>query len=203
LPIAAWVASDAAGIRMGRVPDDERRRAAAELGLLFAFAIACEGLGSLYFHGSLTSWGAVLDSVGISAIGGVVLLSALLRGGVVKRRGVRWGLPGVVAAALAYRLFVLPVMAPFFLLLLVGIALGERRAIRSKAGVSTGPWFSRALAVFGLGVVVLLLSALPGFPLCRGDFVQAHALWHLLSAGASWCCWMHARSELILEGQPF
>jgi len=212
-PFAVQVAADAAGVRTDRSLDEPRRRAGAEVGLLFAIAIAIEGMGSLYFHGSLTNWGAVLDAVGIAAIGGVVLLAALLRGGVVGIRGVRWGLPAVVAGALVYRLFLVPVMAPLFLVLVLAIVLAERRAQRAEAGrraeaprsrgadrwPARGPWFARGMWLFGIGAAVLVLSALPGFPLCGGGLVQGHALWHLLAAGASWACWRHARWALVPE----
>jgi hypothetical protein len=194
-PVALLIAVDAARLRTSDGPDTASRRRAGALGVLYALAVVMEGIGSLYFHGSLTTWGAVLDAAGIVTIGSLVLLVTLLRGSVLDLRGVLRGWPVILAMGLFYRMFV-PVMAPLFLVLLVGIVLAERHARRAASTPAERAWFTRMMALFGVGVVALVLSALPGFPLCSGRLVQGHALWHLLCALASGACWMHARAAV-------
>jgi hypothetical protein len=190
-PVALVVAADAAELRR------ESRRGAAAVGVLYAIAVALEGIGSLYFHGSLTTWGAVLDATGMAAVMSLVLLVTLFRGGVVAFRGVLAGWPILVALSLGYRAFV-PVMAPLFLLLLIGIMLCEWHARQvATASPELRRWFARTLALFGAGVVAWVLSVRPGFPLCTGRLTQGHALWHLLTALAAGGCWRIARSALV------
>jgi hypothetical protein len=187
------IAADAAKLR-----DTELRRSAGGIGVLYAIAIAFEGLGSLFFHGSLTTWGAVLDAAGIAAIQGLVLLVTLLRAGVVGYRGVLVGWPLLVLVGLCYRALV-PVMAPLSLLFTIGIFIGERRARRVAAPtLELRRWFAGTVAMFVAGAIVLALSALPGFPLCSGRLVQGHAVWHLIAALASGGCWRIARAGLVM-----
>jgi hypothetical protein len=191
-PVALATAADAAKLR-----DTALRRSAGGIGVLYAIAIAFEGLGSLFFHGSLTIWGSVLDAAGIAAIASLVLLVTLLRAGVVAYRGVLVGWPLLVLVGLCYRAFV-PVMAPLALLMTVGIFIGERRARRVAAPtLELRRWFAGTVAMFVVGAIVLALSALPGFPLCSGRLVQGHAVWHLLAALASGGCWRIARAGLV------
>jgi hypothetical protein len=192
-PVALAIAADSAKRR-----DTEKRRGARGIGVLFAVAVAFEGLGSLFFHGSLTTWGAVLDAAGIAAIASLVFLVTLLRARVLEYRSVLVGWPLLFLVGLCYRAFV-PVMAPLALLLTVGVFIGERRARRLAAPTEeVRRWFAGTVALFVVGGIVLGLSALPGFPLCGARLTQGHAVWHLLAALASGGCWRLARAALVM-----
>src|SRR5262249_2988271 len=96
-PVALLIAVDAGRLRAPDGPGTPPRRLAGTLGVLYALAVVMEGVGSLYFHGSLTTWGAVLDAAGIVTIGSLVLLVTLLRGRVLDLRGVVRGWPAILA----------------------------------------------------------------------------------------------------------
>jgi hypothetical protein len=104
-----------------------------------------------------------------------------------------------VAGALGYRLLLLPVMAPLFLVSSVAVVWSERRASQRAAPRAARRWFVRALLLLAAAVLALSLSLLPGFPLCSEVFPWGHALWHVLCALLSGALWLHAREVLGVE----
>ncbi len=61
------------------------------------------------------------------------------------------------------------------------------------------PWFWLGIASF-FGAYAIWLTGTADHPWCDPDSIlQAHAIWHLLSAAATWCFFLFLRSERPLE----
>ena len=187
LPVVLLIAHDAAR-RDGR--------ALRRLGFLFGVAASCQGLASMFFHGSLTTWGAVLDAVCIFFVVGLVLGVNLVRLQTLALRQIPAWLALCAAGALAYRLLLAPVMAPLFLLGGIAIIWTEHRARQHEAVPLAHTWFTRAMLLLGAAVVAWGLSLAPGLPLCSRVFPWGHALWHVLAALLTGALWLHAREAL-------
>lgn len=187
---ALWIAFDAA--RFVRAREREVRR----VGIAFALGTAAQGVASMYFHGTLTNWGAITDAVSIFIVPGLVLGVNYVRlGSLVPGLAVLPGLAAVVLA-LGYRLFVLPVAAPLVLLAAIGIVWSERRAHARDENRAARRWFSTSLVLLGLSAVIWGLSLKPGFPLCSLERPWGHAAWHVFAAGVMATLWLYAREAL-------
>ena len=82
--------------------------------------------------------------------------------------------------------------------LIVLTLAAKYRLARPEAPVTRDHrWFWAALAVYGFGQVIWLLSR-DGAPLCDPDsLLQGHALWHLTSAAAVLLVYRYLTSEQI------
>ena len=61
------------------------------------------------------------------------------------------------------------------------------------------PWFWLGIVSF-FGAYAIWLTGTADHPWCSPDsIVQAHAIWHLLSAVATWCFFVFLRSERPLD----
>jgi hypothetical protein len=189
VPLALWLSWD--GFSSGH----------RSLGLTFAFIASAESLASMFFHGSLTTWGAMLDGVVLLLPVSLVLAVNLLRMRRIKERHLPLWLALCVAIAFGYRLLV-PFMAPLVAVAVVGVIGTERRARSFEAAKRRSAWFLRAVALLAVAVAVWALSLLPGFPLCSGLFPWGHALWHVLVALVLGAIWLHTRSTLESPGNP-
>ncbi len=76
-------------------------------------------------------------------------------------------------------------------------ALAARHPVDARRTYT--PWFWLGLVSF-FGAYGIWLTGTADHPWCRPDsLVQAHAIWHLLSAVATWCFFLFLRSERRLE----
>jgi hypothetical protein len=195
LPIAIAIARDASRRTTGGA-----RAVLGRVGGCFAIAVAFQGLASMFFHGSLTQWGAVLDALGIFGVVGTLLAANLLRSGSVTPRGAGWVLLGSSLLALVYRLWVTSVMAPLVLVAVIAIVASELWAGRAESPSLSRRWFWRALACFALGGAAWGASRRMGFPFCWPSFAGGHAVWHLLAAAGSGALWLHLRDRFTTDG---
>lgn len=202
LIVAAFVASDASRLRRGEVPwfADRPARSPGQLpalGLFYALVIVFQGLGSMFFHGSLTEWGARLDAVSVFAVAALLLVSNLGRLGILDWRGKLAVFAALCAAGVVYRLYVRTATAPpvsLLVLVIVATELVGQRA-RRVAGLGSG-WAVASYGVFFAGASLWALSFSKGFPLCApSSRLQAYALWHLTSAAAVGIAWINARND--------
>ena len=77
----------------------------------------------------------------------------------------------------------------------------ERLVARHPAGArrTYTPWFWLGIVSF-FGAYAIWLTGTADHPWCSPDsIVQAHAIWHLLSAVATWCFFLVLRTERPLE----
>ena len=190
VPAALFVAYDGvAGERARGNPE------LARLGVVFALALSAQGLGSIFFHASLTRWGAIVDAVSLVSTPAATLAVNLQRIRVLRADQVPWVVLGLALLALGYRLLLLPVMAPLVLLMAIAVVVTERRARRLSANRAA----RSARWVFGLMAVTVLfwvLSLRRGLPLCSDSFPWGHAVFHVIAAALSCALWCHARDSL-------
>lgn len=163
----------------------ERRtpsRALDLLGLLAPPALVFQGVGSMYFHGGLTTWGSALDAMSMFAIAGLLLLAQLHRLGVVAVEAIvpAWG--AVIGAGLVVGFISPALVAGAVFALFLGVLATE--VMLTRRGLSP----SSTLFRFGItahvsAVGVWFFSAGEGLPLCAPESAwQGHGLWHLLTA---------------------
>jgi hypothetical protein len=158
-------------------------------GGLFVASLVLVGLGSVFYHASLTFVGQVVDVSGIYLVATFVLLHRLAP---------RWGLPPLTSA-LAFTLANAALMIgqvttpsirrPFTALLLASALVVEWRATRG----------GRAWLAKGAGLILLagLIWSLDRFRLAciEGLAFQGHALWHILGALAAACLFRSYEDE--------
>lgn len=202
IALAGWVSWQVSAIRgdAARQADDRLMRVAG-VGGVFAAMLWLQGVGSLFFHGALTHWSAVLDALSVFFVAGVLLVTNLLRLGWLGCGGYWKALLSVLGLGLLYRLYVIPMTAPAVLVLGIGVAATEvacaRKRRREGAVRGESRWFRYGLWVFVLGVLAFAMSLTTGMPLCSEEGgIPGHALWHVTSAVASYFFWLNARVQL-------
>lgn len=202
IALAGWVTWQVSAIRGDAVRQaNDRLMEVARVGSVFAAMLWFQGVGSLFFHGALTHWSAVLDALSVFFVAGVILVTNLFRLGWLGWGGYWKALLTVLGLGLIYRLLVIPMTAPAVLLLGIGVVATEvgcaRKRRREGAERGETKWFRYALWVFLLGVLAFAMSLSPGMPLCsEGVGIPGHAFWHVTSAVASYFFWLNARVQL-------
>lgn len=178
-PLNSW--SNAAFVFVGLLGLATRPRA---LGVLFAASAVVLGIGSFWFHASVTREAQWLDMVGTYAA--VVAVGALG----LERLGVRAATAVAIALALdvALAVFKWQISAHVVLpLLVVAGAIPMVLAVRAGRGTARAALLPLALLV----AATALREADVRRVLCWPDslWFQGHALWHVLCAtslGAAW-----------------
>ena len=166
------------------------------LGPMFALTLVFQGLGSMFFHASLVDWAGAVDAMSMFAVTGLLFAINLYRADALGERhllpfwlifsvgGMTLGLVAAAVVGYAMMLLVLGWMG-------LEVWLHRRDPSLSKR------WFRGGLVVFGVGVIVWHGSAIEGMPLCDPTSAwQGHALWHVTSAAAIACFWLHAKENL-------
>jgi hypothetical protein len=190
VPPALFIARDAAAQR------EHTPRVRYVLGSSFAFVLSAQGLGSMFFHGSLTQGGAVLDAVSLMLIPAIALGVNLLRLGYLKARQVPAFLGAASALALAFRLFVLPVMAPLVALVVILVLWTGARVWRLERSNAVRRTWLGVLGVAAACTLIWALSLRPGFPLCPARWPLGHGVFHVAGAGLTTALWFYARRLL-------
>jgi dihydroceramidase len=161
---------------------------------LYGYALVAIGLGSYFYHSSLSFAGQVCDMSGM-----YWLITFALLYGVARSLALRPTM--VVTAYLVLNTALLGFQVAFpdlrryvfglLLLVLVGI---EIRHYRGPGVVIQNKWLWRAVGTMALAFVVWVLDKTK-LTCSPSSIVQGHAIWHLLSATAGWCLYRYYRSE--------
>jgi len=161
------------------------------------------GIGSIFFHGSMTSWGNLLDNLGMywflsfallydlfrlfnaSDVGVFIVIFLLINVFVGILRGLDEGSEKYVFPALFVSLIGIEFL---FGIGVIGVAGVER---------SFFPWFALELGAFVLALVIWWFSR-TGKPLCREDWrIQGHAVWQILGAFATGFLYLNLAAEIV------
>lgn len=167
--------------------------------LVFAAALTFVGLGSAYFHATLSFNGQFLDVLGMYLIATFALIYSIDR-----LRGIPTGMMIVLFAALntllAALLYWVPVARRFlFAILVIGIIIVELIIKRRSNEPSSNRYIVRAIAVMTIAFAIWITDYTR--LLCDpSSIIQGHAIWHVLGAIASWQLYLHYASENRTSG---
>ena len=163
-------------------------------GVLYGTALILIGIGSGFYHASLSFAGQFADVFGMYLLGTFILLYNLARLGRVAERGIA-ALYVALNAVLAILLYALPEMRRYAFALLLIAALGlEFRARKRSGAISEGRFLQIALGSITLGLAIWILDITR--TLCAPTSIaQGHAVWHLAGAVSAWYLYRYYRSE--------
>ena len=163
-------------------------------GLLYAVAMVVIGLGSAFYHASLTFIGQFFDVLGMYLLVSFLVLVDVQRLGWSRPRWFGWlyiGFNLTLAASLVWlpearRLLFLGLI---LLVLVLELLLRLQKRLQREA-----KYLLLALGAFGLAFVVWNLDNARLW--CEPtSILQGHALWHLLGALAGWWMWQYVENE--------
>lgn len=168
-------------VRWGRKPSTDR----AAYPLLYAFTLVVVGLGSAYFHATLSFRGQFADVFGMYLVATFALLHGIDRLRPLSGAAL---VSGYIAtnAVLAMLLYWVPVVRRVvFALLIVAVLIVEILIRRRDGPVSGTRHLAIAAAIMGVAFAVWILDFRR--ILCRPEsWIQGHAAWHVMGAVAAW-----------------
>ena len=152
---------------------------------LFAFTLTFVGIGSAYYHATLSFTGQFFDVLGMYLVATLALLMSIRR---IRRLGTALLISAYVSmnALLAIVLYTAPEWRRWiFGALLAGIIWAELKDRESRK-----PYLIRAIAIMTVAFIIWVIdfSRIACAPM---SIVQGHAIWHILGALASWCLYLH------------
>ena len=153
--------------------------------LLYAFTLLVIGLGSTYFHATLSFRGQFVDVLGMYLLATVALLYSIDRLRPLSRQTF---VTSYIAtnAVLAMLLYWMPVVRRVvFAVLIVAVLIVEILIRRKAPNSSDAMHLKIAAAIMTLAFAIWILDFTR--ILCRPEsLIQGHAVWHVLGAVAAW-----------------
>ena len=162
--------------------------------VVFAFALIVVGLGSAFYHASLTFAGQFADVFGMYLIGTFVLVYNVGRLRPMSDSAAIGAYVGL-NVMLATMLYAAPVLRRYaFAVVIVAALLVEVRVWRRDDARSDVRYLIGAIAALLLAFVVWVLDITR--VVCQAESVmQGHAVWHVLGAVACGGVYLYYRSE--------
>jgi hypothetical protein len=185
--VALWVSA-----RLSRRTRSERVvLAGAETGL-FLGALVLVGLGSAFYHASLTFIGQVFDVSGMYLVATFMLLHRL---------GPRWSLPplaSVVGFVLVNGvLMAAQVTTPSLRRIVFGVLLVAALALEWRSTRAGRRWLATGAGLMALAFAIWFIDR-RRLVCDPGSLLQGHAAWHLLGALAAACLYRSYEAEAVL-----
>lgn len=182
--VALWVA-----VRLSRAVRAGRAvLAGAETGL-FLGALVLIGLGSAFYHASLTFVGQVFDVSGMYLVATFILLHRL---------GPRFGAPPLVSALVFVLangvLMAAQVTTPSLRRIVFGVLLVWALAVEWRSSRAGRPWLTAAAFFMALAFAIWFVD-LRRLMCDPSSLIQGHAAWHLLGALAAACLYRSYEAE--------
>jgi dihydroceramidase len=168
----------------------------ATYGVLYGAALILIGLGSGFYHASLSFAGQFADVFGMYLLATFILLYNLARLGRVPERGIA-ALYVALNAVLAILLHTLPEIRryAFALLLIAALALEFRARSGSR---SDGRFLWIALGSIAAGFAIWI-GDITRTACAPTSLVQGHAVWHVAGAVSAWYLYRYYRSESAIS----
>ncbi len=182
--VALWVAA-----RLGRrVRAGQAVFGGAETGL-FLGALVLVGLGSAFYHASLTFIGQVFDVSGMYLIATFILLHRL---------GPRLGAPPGLSVAVFVLangvLMAVQVSAPSLRRIVFGVLLVSATTVEWRCSRAGRSWLAAAALLMALAFAIWFVD-LRRLMCDPQSLIQGHAAWHLLGALAAACLYRSYEAE--------
>lgn len=192
-------ATTRAGITKGAVQDDSDGTPLLTLPVyaaIFAGATLLIGIGSMFYHASLTFRAQTADVLGMYLIGSFLVLHNAARVWTIRERTAA-ALYVIGNGVLLWMLVAVPEARRYVFSVLVLAAIVLERAARSRGDIRSRPgYFRGALGIFLLGFVMWTLDIT--HRVCRPDSImQGHAAWHLASAASLFFIFMYYVSDSV------
>jgi hypothetical protein len=164
------------------------------LPLLYAIALILIGLGSAFYHASLTFAGQFFDVMGMYLLASFIFLYNISR--VSALSGQQFVLAYLACnSILAYVLIQYPASRRYiFGMIILATLLPEYRVRTQKKPQITGAFLQAAWWTLVAAFVIWILDITK--ILCNpNNWLQGHALWHILGAIAAGWLYLYYRSE--------
>lgn len=160
----------------------------------FALSLILIGLGSAFFHASLTFWGQFADVMGMYMLAGFIFIYNLSR----SREISPWVMVSVyvlLLVVLGLILLNLPGLRRYIFGVMLLLALiPEYIVLTRKKPVIETRFLKAALLLICVGFFIWILDILK--LLCSPDsWLQGHAIWHIFGAIAAGLLYVYYRSE--------
>ena len=166
---------------------------------IYLFAVLFLGLGSMWFHASLKSWGGIFDGLSMYIYTTFLVFYTAIR--LCGRQLIFWiGYPTFVIVmtvlhALGTQSFALIIILVVAYLLLEVVIWIERKRVAMGSATTIALWFSAAGCIVA-ATIFWVLSQTDG-PLCnRESWLQPHGLlWHPLAGAMAILLYFYWREE--------
>ena len=182
--VALWIAA-----RLARGHSSDRTALAGAESGLFAGALVLVGLGSAFYHASLTFVGQVFDVSGMYLVATFILLHRLAP---------RWNLPPVLSVLgfvlVNGILMTAQVTTPSLRRIVFGLLLTSALAVEWRASRAGRAWLAAGAGLMALAFAIWIVDR-QRLACDPASLVQGHAAWHLLGALASACLYRSYEAE--------
>lgn len=160
----------------------------AEAGL-FSGSLALIGLGSAFYHASLTFVGQVLDVSGMYLVATFILLHRL---GQRLALSPLWGVLGFVLVNAV--LMTAQVTTPALRRVVFGFLLLAALVVEWRSSRVSRAWLTTCAGVMGIAFLIWVADR-QRLVCAPESIVQGHAIWHVLGALAAACLWRSYETE--------